>query len=267
MSASARKNKKRAAGPWLWPVVLIIVGIVLLLDNFLLLGDFNAVALLPLLLVVAGAQILLRGDLLPSAEARTFAITRGSVEAGTLEISSGAIDVEIRALQREGRLIAGQYAADARPALDVEDTYAHLRMARAATPWYAFADWKIAVAKDLPWQLLISTHLGQVDLDLSSLIVHDAVIATGIGDVRVIAPQEALGLLFVRSTMGNIHIVTPPGHRTQITVESSRTFSAQADEYRYESPEPNVYHATEYDEDAPLVQIRVTGTFGDAYLI
>ena len=106
MAASQEKRvRSQSQGPVLWSLLLILLGVALLLDNFLLLGDFNALALTPLALVVIGAQILLRGDVVPNEEARTFGVTRGSVEAATLEISSGEIDVQIRALQREGRLV------------------------------------------------------------------------------------------------------------------------------------------------------------------
>lgn len=250
----------------MWAVLLLVAGLVFLLDNFLLLGDFNAVALLPLLLVVIGAQILLRGDIVPGTDTRTFGITRGSVESGTLEISSGEVDVEVRALQRDGRLIAGQYAAQSRPYLNVQNNYAHLKMDRAATPWLTFADWQVGLARDLPWQLLVSTHLGQVNLDLSGVILQDAVVATGFGHIRLICPTEALGPLYLRSTLGNIYVVTPPGYRTQVVVRGSRLFPVRVDDRRYERVQPGVYLARDATEDAPLVEIIVSGTFGDAYL-
>jgi hypothetical protein len=253
-------------GPWLWPLALAAVGVLLLLHNFLLLADFNVTALWPLLLVVAGAQILLRGDLVPSQEARTFGITRGSVEAGALEISAGEIDVHIRALQREGRLIAGQYAAGARPGMAVNDTRAHIKMDRASTPWLSFADWEMGLARDLPWQILVSAHLGQVSLDLSGLIIQEVIAATGIGDIRLTCPPEAFGPLRLRSALGNIHVTTPPGYRTQIRVRGGRMFGSHVDEHRYEQPEPNVFVARDADAAAPLVEIDVSGTFGDLYL-
>ena len=103
-------------------------------------------------------MILLRGDFVPSDEARSFGITRGSVESAALEISAGEIDVQAYALQREGRLIAGQYAANSRPTLDVQETHANLKMDRAATPWLSFADWRVALARDLPWSLFVTTQ-------------------------------------------------------------------------------------------------------------
>lgn len=257
---------KGSRGPWLWPLALAAVGVILLLNNFLLLGDFNVVALWPLLLVILGAAILLRGDVIPSDETRTFGITRGSVESAALEISSGEIDVTVRALQKEGRLIAGQYAANSRPAMQVSDTHTHLRMDRASTPWLSFADWEMGLARDLPWRVFISTHLGQVNLDLSNLIVQDGVIATGFGDIRLICPSEALGQLFVRSTLGNIHVITPVGYRARITVRGSRLFRTHADPNRYQQDESGAYLAREADEARPLVEITINGTFGDAYL-
>lgn len=263
---SNSERAKQASRPWLWPLLLVITGIALLLDNFLLLGDFNAAALLPLLLVVAGAQILLRGDLLPSTEARTFGITRGSVQSGTMEISSGAIDVQIRALQREGRLIAGQYAAESRPDLVSDDNHAHLKMKRSQTPWVSFTDWQIGVADDLPWQVFVSTHLGKATLDLSNIVVQEALVATGLGDIYLTSPYEAFGRLHLQSSLGIIHITTPQGYCTRIETHGGRFFKTYADEKRYDSVEPNVYISKDADEDAPLVEIYIRGTFGDAYL-
>src|SRR5690606_10101307 len=156
------------------------------------------------------------------SEARTFGITRGSVESATLEVSAGAIDVDIRALQREGRLIAGQYAAGARPKLNVKDSYTHVLMDRASTAWFSMADWQVGLAKDLPWQVLVSTHIGQIELDLSELIMHEAVVASGLGDIRFVVPLEAFKPLFLRSTFGNIYVVTPPTYRARVRVEAGR---------------------------------------------
>ncbi len=256
---------KSSHGPWMWPLGLVIIGLILLLHNFLLLGDFTVLNLWPLLLVVLGAWILLRGDLVPSEDGRTFGVTRGSVESATLEINAGEIDIKLGELQREGRLIAGQYANQSRPALQVVNNHAHIKMDRASTPWLSFADWQIGVSPDLPWQLLTSSHLGQVDLDLSHLIIHNAVIATGIGDIRVVCPYEAFEPLYVRSALGNLHLVTPPGYRVQIKVAESRLFKVYADENRYEQQD-GVYVARVADPEASLVEVHLSGSFGDAYL-
>lgn len=253
-------------GMLLWSLALVALGTILLLENFLLLSGFNATALWPLVLVLIGAVVLLRGDFVPSDEARSFGITRGSVESAALEISAGEIDVQGYALQRESRLIAGQYAADSRPALNVQENHANLKMDRAATPWLSFADWRIALARDLPWSLFVTTHLGQVQLDLSGLIVQRAVIATGFGDIRVTTPEEAFEPLYLRSTLGNIHVVVPPGSNVHVRTSGASIFRVHADENRFLPQGDGSYLARDADSERPLVEIDLSGTFGDAYL-
>lgn len=257
---------KGSRGPVVWPLLLILIGVVLLLDNFLLLESFNITALSPLLLVVAGAVILLRGDVVLDDSTRNFGITRGSVESALLEISSGEIDVRMRDLTREGRLIAGQFAANARPSLNVDDVYAHLRFDRAATPWISFADWELSLARDLPWQLFISTSLGEVDLNLGDVIVDGGMIATGLANIRLTCPQETLNPLYLRSAIGNITVAAPLGAKARIMVEGGRLLDVHTDERRYSQPEPGLYVTRDVDPDAPLVELHLSGTFGDIYL-
>jgi hypothetical protein len=202
----------------------------------------------------------------PSDEARSFGITRGSVESAALEISAGAIDVHAYALQREGRLIAGQYAANSRPSLDVQDTHANLKMDRSATPWLSFADWRIGLALDLPWSLFVTTHLGQVDADLGGLVVQRAVIATGFGDVRLVCPEEALEPIFLRSALGNIHVIVPPGGHVMVRTSGSPLFRVHADENRFEAQGHGIYLAREAETERTMIEIDISGTFGDAYL-
>ncbi|MFN8448542.1 MAG: hypothetical protein U0521_08115 [Anaerolineae bacterium] len=253
-------------GLLLWSLALTALGVVLLLNNFLLLSGFNAGALWPLLLVIIGGVILLRGDIVPSDEARSFGITRGSVESAALEVSAAEIDVSIYALEREGRLIAGQYAANSRPSLEVDRDHANLKMHRSATPWLSFADWRVALAQDLPWSVFVTTSLGQVQLDLSGLIVQRTVVGTGFGDIRVVCPEEALEPMQLRSTLGNIHVIVPPGYRAMVRASGARMFNVHADESRYDVQEDGTYVSRDADTMRPLIEINISGMFGDAYL-
>ncbi len=253
-------------GMVLGSLALVALGIVLLLNNFLLISGFNVATLLPLILVVAGAIILLRGDLLSSSGGRNFGITRGSVESASLTVSAGEIDVQISGLEREGRLIAGQFATDSRPALTGDERRADLLMQRAATPWLSFANWTAALAPDLPWQVFVSTHLGQVECDLRGVIVQGAVIATGLGDIRLVCPNEAFDSLIVRSALGTIHVIAPPGCYARITVSGSRLFRVYSDATRYRQVETRVFVTQGDDMTRPPIEIYVNGTFGDAYL-
>ena len=257
---------KGSRGIWLGSLALIALGVILLLNNFLLISGFNVTTLWPLLLVVGGAVILLRGDVLAGGEGRAFGITRGSVESATLEINAAEIDVTMRGLQREGRLIAGQFAANSRPALHVQGTHTFLKMDRAATSWLSFADWDINLAPDLPWQVLVSSSLGQVDLDLSGVIVQNGLIATGIGDIRLVVPEEAFEPIYVRSAAGTISVIAPTGSAVRISAQSGVFFKVNVDSNRYDQVETGVFVSKDADVSRQVIDIQVAGTFGDAYL-
>ena len=211
--------------------------------------------------------VLLAGDINLGGQPRTFGITRGTVESGTVEISAGEVDVKLHANLREGRLVTGQYAANSRPSLDVRDNYAHLKMDRATTPWLSFSDWEVGLAPDLPWQVLVSTHLGAIDVDLSDVIVQNAVLATGIGDIRLTAPREAFEPLYLRSVAGNVHVMVPQGVPAIVQVHGASMVAVHVDETRYMHQEDGAYHAraSERITQAPIA-IEVHGTFGDVYL-
>jgi hypothetical protein len=246
-------------------LALIALGVLLLLQNFLLLGGTTLLAFWPLLLAAAGFVLVLRGDWFAGA-GKSFGITRGSVVSGTLEVSAGVVDVRGRALAREGRLIAGQFAAGARPSLSVNNNHALLRFDRAATPLLAWGDWDLSLARDLPWEVRVSTWLGAVDLDLAGLIVQRGAVGTGYGDIRITCPQEAFDPITVRSTLGNIRFEAPPGSSARVYVSGPRIFRTRVDTNRYEVVAPNVYVTRDATPGAPAAEFHLSGVFGDCYL-
>lgn len=269
MSQASKQSGNKSKGPILWPLALVAVGVILLFNNFLLLGDFNVSNLAPLILVVIGAWILLRGDIVPSDDQRTIGITRGSVESATLDIRAGEIDVSVSMLpaSNQERLIAFRsYPSQSRPELKVDGVHTRLVMHRNHTPWFSYTDWDMLIAQGLPWQFFISSHLGQVNLDLAEGIIWNARIATGIGDIFFTPPYESLENIHLSSTIGDIHIQTPQGYATHIYVQKGRLFDLHVDQSRYEQVAENEYISRHPDEEAPIVAITVRGTFGDAYL-
>lgn len=246
-------------------LAFLVLGVVLLLQNFLLIGGTNLLMFWPLMLAAAGFVILLRGDLFATT-GKSFGITRGSVVSGTLEVSAGVVDVQCHALGREGRLIAGQFAAGARPSLSVEDNHTRLRFDRAATPLLAWGDWDLSLARDLPWDVRVSTWLGTVNLDLDGLIIQRGQIGTGFGDIRLTCPQEAFEPIRVHSTLGTIRLEAPPGVSARVYVTGPRVFRTRVDTARYEVVAPNVYATRDAEPGLPTTEFHLSGTFGDCYL-
>ncbi|MGB1288786.1 MAG: hypothetical protein ACPG7F_19790, partial [Aggregatilineales bacterium] len=160
------------------------------------------------------------------------------------------------------------------PAMQVDDIRVHLTMNRWQTPWLSFADWEMGLSRDLPWTIGISSFLGQVDADLSGMVLKEAVISTGSGDIRLVAPSELFEAIEVRSTLGNIHIMTPPGIASRIYVQERRFFTVNVSEHRYQQDDTQItdnatdtcYIARDAAPDSQPVNIYLYGRYGNAYL-
>lgn len=255
----------RSLALWVWPLVLVVAGVLLLLNNYLLL-EFDILQLWPLLLVALGLQVLLRGDLEFSRAGHNFGITRGSVQAGQLRANSGELDLRLRALEREGRLIAGQYTARSRPQLTVANEQATLIMQRGRTWPLSLADWDLALAQDLPWNLLLSTYLGEISVDLRGLIIERARLASGIGDLHAIAPDIPCGPLMLRSTFGDIHLTIPEHMEAAVTISPGPFFAARLQSDRWLPDGDHRYITPGYTSAEEPIDVTVSGTFGDLYL-
>lgn len=252
---------------WLLPLLLIVVGVLLLLNNFLLL-DLDLAAYWPLVLVLLALQLLLRGDIALNWQSHTFGITRGSVQSGTLEVESGELDVQVRVLHKPGRLIAGQYTARSRPALNVRNNHATLRMQRGQTWWLSLADWDVGLAPDLPWGLLISSYLGRLEVDLRGVIVDRAYISSGLGNVVVGCPTSASGPIFARSILGDVRMSMADEVPALITVKPSPFGRVRFDPARFEMVEPNVYvtRLTGDIDNAVPIEVTASTVFGSIYI-
>jgi hypothetical protein len=254
--------------PWLWPLIVMIGGLILLLKNFFLI-DVNVTPYWPVILIALGIQLLLYGDIAPSWQAHTFGITRGSVESASVEIESGDLDVQLRALRKPGRLIAGQYTARSRPGLTVRHNHASLRMQRGQSWWLSLAHWDVGLANDLPWGVLISSYLGHLEADLHGLTIERAYVSSGIGNVSVACPRRAAGTVFARSTFGDVQLTIPDDSHVQITIKTGPFGRVRVDESRFTQIEPGIY--TNHDGEAeaaeePALNVVASTVFGSIYI-
>lgn len=255
--------------PWVWPLLLIVGGTALLLENFLLL-DLNLAPYWPVLLIAAGAQLALRGDIGPSWQAHTFGITRGNVSSAALEVESGELDVLLHSLHKPGRLIAGQYTARSRPDLRVRHNHALLRMQRGQSWWLSLADWDVGLATDLPWDVLLSGYLGHMEADLHDLPIERAMIASGFGNVSVVCPREAGDVVFARSTFGDVHLSVPARSLALVRVHVGPLGRVRANRQAFRQVGQGIYVTTalaEAPEDVEATLYVVAGTtFGTVYI-
>jgi hypothetical protein len=252
--------------PLFFPLTLVLVGIVLLLNNYLLINA-DLVSLWPLVLILIGLQVAWRGDLAPSWQAQSFGITRGTVESASLEVSSAEIDVRLKSLNRAGRLIAGEYTARSRPKLAVRNNHASILMRRGQTWLFSLADWDVQVAQDVPWAILMSSHLGELSADLRGLTLRRAYLTSGIGDVRVTAPDAATGPLYIRSTFGDLYLNLPAQTPALLRIQRSPFSHLILAENSFQKDDSGQFYASPaYQPDQPFVEITLAATFGNITL-
>lgn len=252
--------------PFLWPVLIVIIGILLLLDNYLLLS-LDVLNFWPILLIFLGLQLLWRGDFALSWQAQTFGITRGSVQSGIVEISSGEVDVKLKALTKPGRLAAGQYTARSRPNLNVRNNRAALTLRRGNTWLFSMADWDVNLAPDLPWAILVSSHLGHLELDLRGMDISRSYIASGFGDLRIVAPDRPAGPLLGRSTFGDVRLSIPEHVPAIIYVQSGPFCRVIRHSRQFrQKPDQSIVTAA-YVPNQPALEITLASTFGNIHLL
>ncbi len=246
---------------WLWALILVIAGVLILLNNYFLL-EFDVRQWWPALLVILGLQVLIRRDLGISWATQPFGITRGSVESGSLYASSGDLDIQLTALAQPGRLVAGEYTARSRPRLQTNGKHAILSLERGRTWLLSLADWEIMLARDLPWNLALSSFLGEIRADLRGLALEKASLATGIADIHMILPEGASSAITVRSNLGNIVITLPDSTEAVLEVQASRFFDVRVENDRWQSDAPQQYTTPGHTASPDVCRVVVRGTFG-----
>ncbi len=246
---------------WLWALILVVIGALILLNNYLLV-DFDIRRWWPGLLVILGLQVLIRGDQGLSWATQNFGITRGSVETASLQANSGDLDMQLSALAQPGRLVAGEYTARSRPQLQTTGTHAALSMERGHTWLLSLADWDIQLARDLPWTLALSSFLGEIRADLRSLALEKASIATGIADIYVVLPEGGSSAIMLRSSLGNLEVTLPEATEAVLDIQASRFFDVRLKNARWQPLGPGQYATPAHETALDVCHVIVRGTFG-----
>jgi hypothetical protein len=253
--------------PYILIALLLGGGGYLLLRNFRLLPEADLAPYAPLILILLGVQLLLRGDLGISWAAQAFGITRGTVRAASLEAYSGELDVKVRALRREGRLIAGSYTARSRPDLAVRGETARLTMQRGRTWLFSLADWEIGLARDLPWNVLVSAFLGEIEMDLRGIPINRAELGTGFGDIRIVLPELVGQGVRALSTFGNVTIAVPEGCAATVRIRRKPFARLQVDERYFMRLADDLYATLNYAEAERVTYAEMGSTFGTLRLV
>lgn len=213
-----------------WGLVIILVGCGLLLNN-LFPGLNVQVFIWPGLLILLGIWFLLgpalrRGDL----KSEAVSIPLENIQSAELRFQHGAGKMTLTAGSRPGTLLEGEFAGGLNYDLERDDQAARLRLRSKLFSDGVFIPgtvqdggliWNIGLTRDIPLQLRFDTGACESLIDLNELNVTAVSLHTGASRTEITLPARAGHTqVKVESGMAGVAITVPDGVAARIKVAS-----------------------------------------------
>jgi hypothetical protein len=257
-----------------WPIVLIVVGVILLLQN-LGLFTFNIWAIIwPLLLVALGLWIVVNSTSsrnMPLAVQAVSVPLEGAKQArvrvrhgaGKLTVSNGARPEELL----DGSFAGGvsQRVRRSGDLLDLVLEVPEQGFSRYAFPWGVgpgrTLDWAFGLNKDVALMLNFETGASDTRLDLSGLRVTDLVLQTGASSTEVTLPAAA-GQTRVKIEAGVASVVVRVPSTVAARIRASGALAGIDMDTRRFPRSGDVYESPDYASAVNRVEITANAGVG-----
>ncbi|TAK23903.1 MAG: hypothetical protein EPO26_07475 [Chloroflexota bacterium] len=290
------REKSRRRGGLVWPLILIAVGAIFLLQNFGILAPnawHQVWRLWPLVLVLIGIEILFRGrisgvvtgflvaGLLIGGLAALAVIPRLTLVAGPIETREfeyrldGATQANVNLEFGAGRLVVGALSAgDGRvgrltytgpDALRPNARYSmrnglgdlRFTIRPGAGEFAVFPNMTADLNRDVPMTLRVTSGASDATIDLTELRVSRFDLETGASSTRIVFPRSA-GATEARLRTGAASLVmeVPEGVAAQVR-HSGGLSSLDIDQARFPNVERNLYRSADFATNPNRVDVRV----------
>ncbi|MCC7359383.1 MAG: hypothetical protein IT317_07895 [Anaerolineales bacterium] len=192
----------------------------------------------PVVVILAGAWVLLWGRAPAGVAAPTFTLARGEAARGALEARAGTTDVTVRAwAPSDGAaapLASGNVAVLCGPWVSAQDGRARVRLSTSlAMALLANQPWAVALGPGLPWELRWQSSLGDLTLDLRGLEVSQAALGSTLGHVDLTLPEAGQPEIDVRLSLGNLTVRVPETMAVRVKVRRGRLAALRPDARRF----------------------------------
>jgi len=284
---------------YVFPLLLIIVGLVLLLDQFgVWTVDWGQVlSLWPLLLILVGLDILVRSARLsgvlaaivlvgalgvaavilwPSLSVGTDTLSvehnidLDGVRQATVLLSSGVADIQVNGMESSRSLLSGEFSYPERrgaPTLETETADGHTRVAiSSAEETTSFVgtrssveDWRVDLTTQVPIELVVNAGVGRTTLDLSDLTLDRLQVKAGVGEIKVTLATGGAYKASVDGGIGEITVIIPEGAAARVRVDQGLG-NVWVDPALREVG--RYYQTPEYGERADGIEVDIDGGIG-----
>jgi hypothetical protein len=252
-----------------WPLLLIAFGILFLLDNFNLLPGNAWNWLWPIVLIFVGVNLLLRRGV--RAEPVEDSASLDGATSARINFKHGAGVLDLRGGAGADELFHGEFAGGIDKRLDRQGDHIDVTLQpseRDGPQWFLpwnwggqGLDWQVRLTPNARLALLLETGASDTRLDLTDLRVSELNVKTGASSTRVVLPARA-GSTGVRIASGaaSVDVTVPSGVAARIR-GSVGVGSLDVDQHRF--PRRNGgYESTDYETAANRAEIQVESGVG-----
>lgn len=254
-----RSYRKRRGGSLVFPIILIIVGLLFLLDSLnitdgidwgtiwklwpiilialgleVILGrrvSFGAIFLVVVIVIVGGAVVW--WSVVAENGERTvehFTWSGDGVERAEVELRIGVGEIRLIGQEDMADLLVADLevaaGADASDGIEVDDDVARGWIV-SDRDFFSLpgifggkhSEWDLRLNNRVPWEMEVDSGVGDVRLDLADLRVSDLRLDSGVGAVRVTLPRRGMVKARVDGGIGDIQITIPEGVQARVKVD------------------------------------------------
>jgi hypothetical protein len=249
-----------------WAIVLILVGVLFLLNNFGLLPNlsFSIWNLIwPIILIALGVWFISRTFIKPEpAQMQAASVPLDGASRAEVEIQHGAGELTVRSGASAGVLAEGMFGGGLKASAERRGELLDVEMKMAVEPaaflnWSPGGyDWDVRLNANVPITLECETGASKSMLDLSDLKITELKLETGASATEVALPASA-GYTRVKVQAGAARVdLRVPGSVAARIRASAGLASVTVDQTRFPGFD-NRYQSPDYDSAANKVDIDI----------
>jgi hypothetical protein len=227
----------------LWPVLLVAAGLDLILGRRSIWGSLLALALT--IAVLGGALWLSETGIASGQAPRSEEIAQplGEADQAEVTIDPGIGSLHIEAASDSPNLVEGTLGLARREDLAKDFTVQGQRaifvlrteqasFGPSATGWAGQRLWDLQLSPRVSLRLKADLGLGEMDLDLSGLMLEDLDADLGLGQTVVTLPEEGRFEARIEGAIGQTVVVIPEGLAVRVRLDTGIAGRQLPDDYR-----------------------------------
>ena len=248
-----------------WGTALILVGVLLYLQTQ---GFIRNVIpyLWPVVLILVGGWIILGVYWRPSlSEEETFVVPMGVAKSARFRFSHGAGQIEISGGAPAGQALVGSSAVGMNKHSHLEGDRLEVNV-EAGPSFIPFLGpsqgvWRFQLTQEIPLTLAVESGASSLNIDLKDVLASHIELNTGASSSNVTVPAHGVSLLDIDAGAASVNVHVPASTAARIRVEEGVN-SVNVDTNRFPRLISGFYQSTGYDTATDRADINIEAGLG-----